>query len=131
MTRQSEFRVLFLYPNLMLQTMFPMSVAVLSSVLKKHGCEVAAFDTTFYETEERTSNEYRVERLQMKPFDVQEQRRRLQPCDRLIPDLWAKVESFQPNLIAVSALEDTFPLALTMLEAIRSFGLLHLVGGVY
>jgi len=128
--RQS-FRVLFLYPNLMLQTMFPMSVAVLSAVLKQHGCEVQTFDTTFYETEEKTSNEYRVERLQMKPFDRERQRQGLRPLARLVPDLRSKIESFQPDLIAVSVLEDTFPLAIMLLEEIRAFGLPHLVGGVY
>jgi anaerobic magnesium-protoporphyrin IX monomethyl ester cyclase len=115
----------------MLQTMFPMAITVMSAVLKQRGHEVDAFDTTFYETEERTSNEYRVERLQMKPFDTAEQRRPVKQNDQLIPDLRLKLESFQPDLIAVSALEDTFPLAVMMLRSIRSYGLLHLVGGVY
>ncbi len=65
-----RFRVLFLYPNLMLQTMYPMAIAVLSSVLKRAGYEVDSFDTTFYETEEKTANEYNVEKLQIKPFDA-------------------------------------------------------------
>lgn len=124
-------RVLFLYPNLMLQTMLPASVTVLSAVLKQRGHAVDVFDTTFYATEECSSNEYRVERLQMKPFDTAAQRRLVKPRDALIGDLRAKVTEFQPHLIAMSALEDTFPLGARLLDVIRDFGLPHLVGGVY
>ena len=126
-----RFRVLFLYPNLMLQTMYPMAIAVLSSVLKRAGYEVDSFDTTFYETEEKTANEYNVEKLQIKPFDAKKQRESLQPLERMIPDLRAKVESFQPDLIAVSALEDTYHLGIALLEAIRDYRIPNLVGGVF
>jgi anaerobic magnesium-protoporphyrin IX monomethyl ester cyclase len=126
-----RFRVLFLYPNLMLETMYPMAIAVLSSVLKRAGHEVDAFDTTFYETEEKTANEYWVEKLQIKPFDTKKQRESLKPVEQMIPDLRNKVESFQPDLIAVSALEDTYHLGLALLEAIRDYRIPNLVGGVF
>jgi anaerobic magnesium-protoporphyrin IX monomethyl ester cyclase len=131
MMTNGRFRVLFLYPNLMLQTMYPMAIAVLASVLKRAGYEVDSFDTTFYETEAKTANEYNVEKLQIKPFDARKQRESLKPLERMIPDLREKVESFQPDLIAVSALEDTYHLGLTLLEAIRDYRIPNLVGGVF
>ena len=126
-----NFRVLFLYPNLMLQTMFPQAITVFSALLKQRGYEVDIFDTTFYETEERTSDEYRIDNLQVKPYDVKKHREILKPLANLMPDLRAKVESFQPELIAVSALEDTFRLGVALLEGIKDYHIPNLVGGVF
>ncbi len=125
------FRVLFLYPNLMLQTMFPQAITCFSSLLKERGYKVDIFDTTFYETEDVSSDEHRIANLQVKPYDSKKHRETLRPLEDMIPDLRSKVESFQPHLIAVSALEDTFPLGVTLLEAIEDFGIPNLVGGVF
>jgi anaerobic magnesium-protoporphyrin IX monomethyl ester cyclase len=131
LSRSGSVRVLFIYPNLMLQTMLPASMTVLAAVLKRLGHVVDIFDTTFYAAETHSSNEYRVQRLQMQPFDTNAQRKLLRPCESMVPDLRAKVEKFQPHLIAMSALEDTFVLGAQLLGAIRDFGVPHLVGGVY
>lgn len=129
--KDNDFRVLFLYPNLMLQTMFPLAITYFSTVLKERGYKVDIFDTTFYETEDVSSDEHRIANLQVKPYDTKKHRETLHPLENMIPDLRAKVESFQPHLIAVSALEDTFPLGVTLLEAIRDYGIPNLVGGVF
>lgn len=126
-----DFRVLFLYPNLMLQTMFPQAITVFAALLKQRGYTVDIFDTTFYETEEKTSDEYRIDNLQVKPYDVKKHREILKPLATMIPDLRAKVESFQPDLIAVSALEDTFRLGVTLLEGIKDYRIPNVVGGVF
>ena len=127
----NDFRVLFLYPNLMLQTMFPQAITCFSSLLKERGYRVDIFDTTFYETEDVTSDEHRINNLQVKPYDVKKHRETLRPLENMLPDLRAKVESFQPDLIAVSALEDTFSLGVTLLEGIRDYRIPNLVGGVF
>ena len=124
-------RVLFIYPNLMLQTMLPSSMTVLSAVLKSRGHSVDVFDTTFYATEEHSSNEYRVQRLQMRPFDTGAQRKLLRSVESMVQDLRSKIEAFQPHLIAVSALEDTFLLGAQLLDAVRDYAIPHLVGGIY
>ena len=46
-----KFKVLFIYPNLMLQTGFPFAICILSSVLKNAGIDVNLFDSTFYRTQ--------------------------------------------------------------------------------
>ena len=129
--KTNDFRVLFLYPNLMLQTMFPMAITYFATLLKQQGYKVDIFDTTFYETEEVSSDEHRIANLQVKPYDTKKHRETLSPMENMIPDLRAKVESFQPHLIAVSVLEDTFPFGITLLEAIRDYGIPNLVGGVF
>lgn len=128
---ENDFRVLFLYPNLMLQTMFPQAITVFSSLLKERGYGVDIFDTTFYETEEVSSDEHRINNLQVKPYDVKKHREVVKPLETMIPDLRAKMESFQPNLIAVSALEDTYRLGVTLLEGIADFKVPNVVGGVF
>lgn len=126
-----DFRVLFVYPNLMLQTMFPMAITTFTSLLKERGHGVDIFDTTFYETEQETSDEYRIANLQVKPYDVKKHRQVLHPLVEMIPDLRAKVESFQPHLIAISALEDTFRLGVALLEGIKDYDIPNVVGGVF
>ena len=70
--RKSKFKILFLYPNLMLQTGFPMAICIFSTLLKRSGFDVDIFDTTFYKTEDVSSDQIRMENLQVKPFDLGE-----------------------------------------------------------
>ncbi|GAI32107.1 unnamed protein product [marine sediment metagenome] len=68
-----KFKVLFLYPDLMLQTTSPMGIAILSAVLKRAGFSVDIFETPFYKTEEVSSDEARVANLQITRFDLGEE----------------------------------------------------------
>jgi radical SAM superfamily enzyme YgiQ (UPF0313 family) len=134
MMTTSEFRVLLVYPNLMFQTMFPMGLALLSSVLKGAGYKVDSFDTTFYRTDIKAPHEYQIENLQMKPLGESFERALRQverPAEAMIPDFRAKVESFQPDLIAVSAVEDTFRLAVDLLDGVSDLGIPNIIGGVF
>lgn len=127
----SKFRVLFLYPNLMLQTGFPMAICIFSALLKKEGFEVDIFDTTFYKTEDVTSDEARMEKLQIKPFDLGKKFRHLKTKEQMFGDLVKKIEEYRPNLIAISILEDIYPLSVQMLRRIEHFGIPVIAGGVF
>ena len=72
-----DFRVLFLYPNIMMSALIPSSISILSSVLKEEGFAVDLFDTTFYKTQDTSANEQKVKLLQVKPFDFGERGIRL------------------------------------------------------
>ena len=126
-----NFKVLFIYPNLMLQTGFPFAICILSSVLKKVGIDVNLFDSTFYKTQKVTSDEARMENLQVKPFDLGEKFRNLEGKKRMFEDLVDKIEQYEPNLIAISILEDVFPLAVEMLNSIKHFEIPKIAGGVF
>jgi radical SAM superfamily enzyme YgiQ (UPF0313 family) len=67
----------------------------------------------------------------LKPYDAARLRALLQSRERMIPDLCRKVESFRPDLIAVSATEDTYPLGLELLEGLRRYPIPNLMGGVF
>lgn len=127
----SDFRVLFLYPNLMLQTGFPLAISIFSALLKQEGYGVEVFDTTFYKTEDISSDEARVENLQVKPFNQSEKFKNMRSKDEMLSDLARRVEEYKPGLIAISMLEDLFPLGVEMLRAVERFNLPVVAGGVF
>ena len=71
----------------MLQTTFPTSVALMSAVLKQDDISVDLFDTTFYKTEEISSDEYRMEHLQVARFDMGKRFRDLRSKKQMFKDL--------------------------------------------
>ena len=46
--KHSDFKVLFLYPNLVMSALAPQGIGYLSAILKREGFTVDLFDTTFY-----------------------------------------------------------------------------------
>lgn len=131
MAPKKNFRVLFLYPNLMLQTTFPLAIALFSALLKRKGYLVDIFDTTFYRTEKITSDEARVENLQIAKFSLGKDFSDLPGKEQMIIDLNMKVKEFQPDLIAVSILEDVFPLALELIDPLKHLNIPTIAGGIF
>lgn len=130
----SKFKVLFMYPNLMCQTKFPMGIAILASILKQNGFDVSGFDTTFYITDDYAPHEYQIKNLQLQPLSdefEQAMEQRLHPYEEMIPDFQAKVMGYQPDLIAVSSVEDTFRMAVDLLESVSEHRIPNIVGGVF
>lgn len=126
-----EFRVLFVYPNLMLQTTFPLAFAIFSAILKERGYRVEIFDTTFYRTEDTSSDERRVENLQLARFTLGKEFDDLPDRAQMLRDLADKVASYRPHLIAYSILEDLYPLALELLDVTKRFGIPTIAGGLF
>jgi len=121
-------KVLLVYPNTMMATLTPLSIASLSAVLKKEGCEVKLFDTTFYKTEEISFEKKKEELLQVKPFtETAEYKGDLNAC---IKDFCELVADYKPELIGISFVEDTIDLGLHLLESIREAHPLIIAGGV-
>lgn len=122
-----DFRVLFIYPNTMMATLVPASISILYPCLKAFGIKVELFDTTFYKTEEKSFEQRRVDLLQIKEFNLGVP---LIKSD-IYKDLNKKVVSFNPDLIAITIVEDTFPLAKSLLESIKHFNVPTIAGGVF
>ena len=91
--------MLFVYPNLMLQTSFPLATSIFSAILKQNGYDVDIFDTTFYRTEEKTSDEKRVENLQIARFSLDGELNKLRSKEQMFEDLAQKIEDYRPNLL--------------------------------
>ncbi|MCU0822108.1 MAG: radical SAM protein [Spirochaetes bacterium] len=126
-----HFKVLFIYPNLSMSSMIPHGIAVLSAVLKKHGFETAVFDTTFYHQGTQDANAEKVRVHNVLPYSFAE--RGINPVETdVYADLRAKVKSFDPDLIAISFVEDSFKFGVKLLQSIRMDTQARIVaGGVF
>jgi len=111
-------RVLLVYVNSMMDNLIPLNISYLTASLKAENCDVTLFDTTFYRTSDKSSDEARVETLQVKPFDLSEFGINYKETD-VFDDFRKKVEEYRPHLIGFSVVEPTYPLAERLLEAIK------------
>ncbi len=127
---EKNFKVLFIYPNTMMATLVPINISLLSSCLKESGFQVDLFDTTYYETEEISFEQKKVELLQIKPFDWSEKGVEFKKTD-IYEDLAKKIIDFEPDLIGITIVEDTYNLALSLLESIKEFDIPVIAGGVF
>ncbi|MBM4134782.1 MAG: B12-binding domain-containing radical SAM protein [Nitrospira sp.] len=125
-----RFKVLLVYPNYSMVNLLPTNIGILTACLRQNGFDVGLFDTTFYRTTEKTLDEIRVENLQVRKFNLEEFGVRFKPGNYL-EDFRKKVEEFQPDLIGVSVVEDTWPQGKELIEAVRDHPALVIVGGVF
>jgi radical SAM superfamily enzyme YgiQ (UPF0313 family) len=113
--------------------MLPPSIAILSALLKQEGFEVDLFDSTHWAMpgyEEFNSDKAKEKNLNVRPFDFAEHQVTYYDTD-VFEDFEKKVQSFGPDLIAVSAAEDIFPNAVNLLSRVRKFGIPTILGGVF
>lgn len=125
-----NFRVLLVYPNYSMVNLLPTNVGILTACLRQNGFIVDLFDTTFYRTSEKTLDEIRVETLQVRRFNIEEMGVRFKPGN-YVDDFKKKVEEFQPDLIGITAVEDTWPQAREMVQSISGYPAPVIVGGVF
>lgn len=126
----SKFKVLLVYPNLQMVNLLPTNIAVLSAYLKRAGIEVRLFDTTLYRTTEKSVDEIRVEHLQLRPFNLKEKGVDYKDTD-VFEDFRHLVEQYQPDLIGVTATDDTFDLGMDLILQIKRKEIHVTVGGVF
>ncbi|MDI6728710.1 MAG: hypothetical protein QMD44_07285, partial [Thermodesulfovibrionales bacterium] len=115
---KNKFRVLFIYPNTEMATLVPINLSLLAPCLKQAGFEVDLFDTTYYKWEDINFEQKKVELLQLKPFSYKEKGVDYKNTD-MFEDLRKKVNDFKPDLIAITLVEDTFELGMSLLNAIK------------
>jgi len=135
-------KVLFVYPNSYGMNMLPPAIALLSGVLKKEGHLVELFDTTYYKPDLITDSDgtkkdhhaTQVDRLNVIPFGSGGFTPKIHTTDWR-NDFKKQVQSFSPDLIAMSCTEDMWELGLSMLEEIEKYIVENqipvLAGGVF
>jgi len=114
----SRFKVLLVYPGLQMVNLLPSNIAILSAYLKKGGIDVRLFDTTFYKTAEKSVDEIRVEHLQLRPFKLSEKGVDYKSTD-VYEDFEKVVDEYRPNIIGVSATDDTYTLGMALISKVR------------
>ena len=123
-------KVLLVYPNLMLVSLLPNNLALLSACLKKEGHDVRVFDTTLYKTTEKTNDEMRVERMQVRDFNIEEVG--LEIKKENVYESFAKiVEKYEPDLIGVSVVDDTVEMGLYLIKKADCKNIPVIFGGVH
>jgi len=113
-------KVLFVYPNLFGMNMLPPAIGTLNASLLLEGHETALFDTTSYVEwgQGHISDKAKEENLNVRPFDdllLRQDEKHASPID----DFIKKVQSFSPDLIAISVTEDSYPNAVELLKGIN------------
>ena len=125
-----DFKVLFIYPNIRGMNMLPPAIALFSRILKDNGFKVELFDTTYYKTGgDFDSDKEKEKKLAVRPFDLSN--KVILKTSEPFTDLDKLVNSYQPDLIAMSATEDIFPLGLKLLSSVHKYNILTVVGGVF
>lgn len=111
-------------------TLVPIHISLLSACLKAKGFDVSLFDTTYYKTEDVNFEMKKVELLQVRPFSLGAKGISFKQTD-MLNDLRLKIYEYQPNLIAFTAVEDTWDLTQSLLHSINDINIPTIVGGVF
>jgi anaerobic magnesium-protoporphyrin IX monomethyl ester cyclase len=130
-----SFKVLLIYPNQRGMNMLPPAIGLLSSILKEDGNTVELFDTTYYEkldeagVAEVDSDNIKTEKLMARPYEMPNQI--TLKTTNVFDDFKIKVESYNPDLLAISCTEDMFELGVLLLKQVRKYKIPTILGGVF
>ena len=135
-----DFRVLLFYPNQRAESLVPPALAILSAILKSKGIIVDLFDSTNYDldaddyinttfTKTRDDSKGYVQNLLVRPYESKADT--LRKHVSAVTGLKEKVESFKPDLIAVTVTESTFLLAVQLIDTISDYNIPNIFGGVF
>lgn len=126
-----QLKVLFIYPNFpMSHLLLPAGVSILSACVKQAGHDTRLFDTTLYKPEGKSMDDLRIELLQLKKVSTEERSVAFKTTD-MLEDFQQMLREYQPDLVAASLLEDTFPIALPLMRVAHDAGIPVVAGGIY
>lgn len=131
------FKVLLVYPNYRGMNMLPPAVGLMSAVLKRGGFSVDLFDTTYYTNvdgqDRKDSDKSKTDRLMARPYQTAKAVELTLKTTDVYDDFLKKIDSFSPDLIALSVTEDMWHLGHRLLERARGSGrrVMTVVGGVF
>ncbi len=125
-----DFKILLVYPNLQMVNLLPSNVSMLAACLKRAGFTVKLFDATLYKTAEKSVDEIRVEHMQLRPFNLKNKGVDYKSAD-IFEDFKKAVGEYQPDLIGVSATDDTYELGAGLISAIDKTDIHIIFGGIF
>lgn len=110
----------------------PLSVALFTRICRDAEVDVKLFETTHYaDTEYNAQTNKEKFGAGRKVKNYQDAFEEVKPTSQAIPDLVKLVDEYNPDLILLSLVEDTFFDGVRMLEAIQHKNIPHVVGGVF
>jgi radical SAM superfamily enzyme YgiQ (UPF0313 family) len=122
-------KILFLYPSVANNPEINKAIAVLNGIAQKHSWAVDFFDTYIYE-KSSTSIEERSNTGELKPVSFGEDK--MKSYNELLSDLQAKIDSFQPDIIAITCNSYEYEYLKTFWPAIKiSDSAITIIGGIH
>ena len=135
--KPEDFRVMIVYPNLPMMLVPSVAIAIFTRIFKDLGYQVQLFETTHYDAAEIdysenkiNYSENRVRILNVRKFNI-EKDLGIQVKSGMLADFRRAAQTFQPDFMIYSLVEDTFLQARGMMDAIKDLNIPHLVGGVF
>jgi radical SAM superfamily enzyme YgiQ (UPF0313 family) len=128
-----EFKVLFIYPSLFMQTALPLGISSLAAALKAKGIKVKIFDTVFYqETGEVDENvERAITHHSVRLLDY-ESKGMLKKDTDITDDFTKVLTEYKPDLIGLSAIECVFERGIKLArQAKKLMDIPVIAGGVF
>lgn len=123
-----NFKVLFVYPNKPMLGVIPNNLAILSACLKKAGFKTKLFDASIYKTNSKTQDEIRADLNQVKKTNINDFIK--YKNKDIFKDFVNTVKKYQPNLIAITLVDDTLELGFSLLEKIKDLNIPKIAGGI-
>jgi len=123
-------KILFFHHNDYLSNGIPGGIAALSAVLKQAGHEVDIFDTTFIKTEEQPESSAGKQGIYLPTEYTLEDLVKDDPVQNIEEAFLKKINSFSPELIAVSVMTGYYDEVIKILENVKPKAKI-LVGGVH
>ena len=127
---KKNFKILFVYPNIPLMYVPPLSIAIFTEILKKEGYTVKLFDTTPYISDDgNLSQKNRKMYLQYRDYSDEDDLGIIIK-ENLLKDFRETVLEYRPDLMIFSVVEDAFNKTLKMAESIKDYDCVKIYGGV-
>jgi len=114
--QDKNFKVLLVYPNIQQCAMMPSSIGLFTSLLKNNGFSVDLFDCTFY-IDDSNANFDKYQTF-VQEFDWGEKSKNFKKD--MINDFINKVSDTEPDLIAISVVENTYPIGRNLIKSLPS-----------
>lgn len=124
-------KLLIAYPNLPMMLTPAVSVGIFTAIALEYDCDVRLFETTTYTDDNQQGMVFKSKLGGGRAYSEKDLQTSLKPTSQMIPDFVECVESYEPDLILFSTVEDTFKDTILMLESIAHLNVKHLVGGVF
>ena len=108
-----------------------LAVGLFTSICKEEQVEVKLFESTPYADDELDGMLFKSKLGGGRSYTAAEVSLDIKPRSQFITDWVSMVEKYQPELLLISTVEDTFDDTLNMLDSIRHLNIPHIVGGVF
>jgi radical SAM superfamily enzyme YgiQ (UPF0313 family) len=129
-------RVILINPNTFGVNLLPPAIGLFTALLKKSGHKVHLFDTSEWDLDNICveKNDERESFFHLHPSlippDIDDYKPELRTSD-VFQEFRKEIESFSPDLLAMTVIEDNYEFSIKLLDAITDFDVHVLLGGVF